>query len=79
MQALEAIEPIRAMIGAPGEVTYSGKAVAALRWIAREHAGETLLYWNTLSSRRPELPGAKELPGSELSEVRAFLKKHERA
>ncbi len=36
--------------GAAGEVTYSGKALAALARIAREHPTETILYWNTLSS-----------------------------
>jgi D-cysteine desulfhydrase len=73
-EAEGAIEPIRRMIGVPGEVTYSGKAVAALRQIAGERPGETLLFWNTLSSRRPKLPGVDEDPGSELREVRAFVK-----
>ena len=78
-ESLEAIEPIRGMIGAPGEVTYSGKAVAALRWIGAERPGETILYWNTLSSRRPRLAGAEDLPGAELAEVTAYVKGHERS
>ena len=36
--------------GVPGEVTYSGKSLAALARIVREHPTETILYWNTLSS-----------------------------
>lgn len=72
-EARAAIEPIRALIGAPGEVTYSGKAVSALRRIAAEHPDETILFWNTLSSRRPSLPGMDDLPGEGLSDVRAYL------
>lgn len=74
-EAEAAIEPIRAMIGVPGEVTYSGKAVAALRRIVKERAGETILYWNTLSSRRPELPGCEDVPGGEMADVRAFFER----
>lgn len=77
-EALEAIEPVRAMIGVPGEVTYSAKAVAALRWIAKERAGETILYWNTLSSVRPRLPGCEDVPGGEPAEVRAFFERQAR-
>jgi len=40
----------RDAFGVAGEVTYSGKALAALAAIAREHPQETILYWNTLSS-----------------------------
>ncbi|NUP12780.1 MAG: pyridoxal-phosphate dependent enzyme [Polyangiaceae bacterium] len=36
--------------GAAGEITYSGKAVAALDVIAREHPDEQILLWNTLST-----------------------------
>lgn len=72
-EAEEAIEPIREMIGAAGEVTYSGKAVAALKRIAADRPNETILLWNTLSSRRPELPAMNDLPGEELEEVKAFL------
>lgn len=77
-EAEAAIEPIRAMIGAPGEVTYSGKAVAALQLIAAEHPRETILFWNTLSSRRPVLPGMDDLPGDGLDEVRAYLAERKR-
>lgn len=77
-EAEAAIEPIREMIGAPGEVTYSGKAAAALKLIAAERPGETLLFWNTLSSRRPVLPGMDELPGEGLAEVKAYLAERKR-
>lgn len=77
-EAEAAIEPICSMIGAPGEVTYSGKAVAALRLIAAERPSETILFWNTLSSRRPSLPGMDELPGDALADVKAFLAQHAR-
>jgi 1-aminocyclopropane-1-carboxylate deaminase/D-cysteine desulfhydrase-like pyridoxal-dependent ACC family enzyme len=77
-EAEAAIEPVRAMIGVPGEVTYSGKAVAALGQIAAERPSETILFWNTLSSRRPVLPGVDDLPGDALADVRAFEKAHER-
>ncbi len=38
------------LFGVPGEVTYSGKAMAALETIVRESSGQTILLWNTLSS-----------------------------
>jgi D-cysteine desulfhydrase len=46
------------LIGAPGEVTYSGKAIVGLRSIARDpkRSGQTILLWNTLSSVRPPAP-----------------------
>jgi D-cysteine desulfhydrase len=77
-EAEAAIEPIREMIGAPGEVTYSGKAVAALKLLAAERPGETILFWNTLSSRRPDLAGMADVPGEDLAEVREFLAAHAR-
>lgn len=40
----------QSLFGAPGEVTYSGKALAALATIAAEHPRENILLWNTLSS-----------------------------
>ncbi|MDQ3032344.1 MAG: pyridoxal-phosphate dependent enzyme [Myxococcota bacterium] len=53
--SIEAIEQVRALTGAPGEVTYSGKALVGLRAIAREPRwrGKNLLLWNTLSTPRP--------------------------
>ncbi|WP_433937652.1 1-aminocyclopropane-1-carboxylate deaminase/D-cysteine desulfhydrase [Sorangium cellulosum] len=61
--SIAAIPEVERLIGVPGEVTYSGKALAALREIGREHPGETILLWQTLSSARPPLaPGASALP-----------------
>ena len=39
-----------ALFGAPGEVTYSGKAIAALERAIVEHPSDTILLWNTLST-----------------------------
>lgn len=47
--AREAIR-FESLFGAPGEVTYSGKALAALATIAAEHPRENMLLWNTLST-----------------------------
>ena len=55
-EAAEAIPMVERLIGVPGEPTYSGKGVAALRVIARERPKATILYWHTLSSARPALP-----------------------
>ena len=66
--AVEGIEQMRRLTGEPGEVTYSGKALAGLRAIAREPRwkGKTLLLWNTLSTPRPEVSGhaREKLPAS---------------
>ncbi|AKV04604.1 pyridoxal phosphate-dependent deaminase, putative [Labilithrix luteola] len=67
-EALEGAERVRDLTGASGEVTYSGKALAALHELARKPAyrDKTLLLWNTLSTPRPALvPGAEaRLPPS---------------
>jgi D-cysteine desulfhydrase len=39
-----------ALFGAPGEVTYSGKSMAALERVVAEHPTETIVLWNTLST-----------------------------
>jgi D-cysteine desulfhydrase len=46
------------LTGVPGEVTYSGKALAAVRALGSDPAykDKTILLWNTLSTPRP-LPG----------------------
>ena len=43
------------LTGVPGEVTYSGKALAAVRALCRDPArrDQTILLWNTLSTPRP--------------------------
>jgi D-cysteine desulfhydrase len=57
-EAVEGAAMVERLTGARGEVTYSGKALAALRAIGStpEYAKKTLLVWNTLSSPRPSLP-----------------------
>ncbi|WP_437595206.1 pyridoxal-phosphate dependent enzyme [Sorangium sp. So ce590] len=62
--SIAAIPEVERLIGVPGEITYSAKALAALREIGREHPGETILLWQTLSSARPPLAegGAAALP-----------------
>jgi D-cysteine desulfhydrase len=61
--AVTGAEMVRRLTGASGEVTYSGKALAALRVIASSprYATKTILLWNTLSTPRPvPSPGAAE-------------------
>ncbi|WP_437994528.1 1-aminocyclopropane-1-carboxylate deaminase/D-cysteine desulfhydrase [Sorangium sp. So ce145] len=62
--SIAAIPEVERLIGVPGEVTYSAKALAALRGIAQERPRETILLWQTLSSARPPLAegGAAALP-----------------
>lgn len=66
--AVEGIEQMRRLTGEPGEVTYSGKALAGLRAIAREPRwkGKNLLLWNTLSTPRPTVSAAarEKLPAT---------------
>ena len=63
-EAIEGMEQIEKLTGAPGEVTYSGKALAALRVIARRRPGEPILLWNTLSVVRPLTSERPEIPAS---------------
>jgi D-cysteine desulfhydrase len=49
-EALVGAERYGELFGAPGEVTYSGKAMAALDATAKEHPNDTILLWNTLST-----------------------------
>ena len=53
--AIDGVGWMEKLIGAPGEVTYSGKALVGLRAIARDpaYAKKTILLWNTLSFARP--------------------------
>lgn len=55
--AVEGVEQLRRLTGEPGEVTYSGKALAGLRAIAKQPRwqGKNLLLWNTLSTARPAI------------------------
>jgi len=54
-EAIEALPLVQKAIGAPGEVTYSAKALVGLRTVARR--GENVLFWETLSSARPDVSG----------------------
>jgi D-cysteine desulfhydrase len=51
------IPRIEGLIGRPGEVTYSAKALAGLRALAAtpRHRRSTFLFWHTLSSVRPAI------------------------
>jgi D-cysteine desulfhydrase len=53
--AIEGAEMLAKLTGKRGEVTYTGKALAGLRTIAREPRwkDKTILLWNTLSTARP--------------------------
>lgn len=53
--AIEGIHAWHTLTGVDGEVTYSGKALWALKSIVQrpEWRGKTLLLWNTLSTPRP--------------------------
>jgi D-cysteine desulfhydrase len=55
--ATEAAARWRDLTGVTGEVTYSGKALAAVRALAKDaaYADKTILLWNTLSTPRPAL------------------------
>jgi D-cysteine desulfhydrase len=57
-EAIEGAAMVERLTGARGEVTYSGKALAALRTIASRPGYEkkTILLWNTLSTPRPRPP-----------------------
>jgi D-cysteine desulfhydrase len=57
-EANEGAAMVERLTGAKGEVTYSGKALAALRAIASrpEYRDKTVLLWNTLSTPRPNPP-----------------------
>lgn len=60
--ALEGAEQLELLTGAKGEVTYSGKALATVREIARERPKANILLWNTLSTVRPPTPPDVPIP-----------------
>lgn len=71
-EAVEGIALHERLVGVPGEVTYSGKALAALRALCKQerYARKTILLWNTLSSvRPPHAPDALERVPAELRYV----------
>lgn len=53
---------IRDLFGVPGEVTYSGKTMAALGRIAHEHPDENVLFWCTLSATGRNLAADAAVP-----------------
>jgi len=57
-EAIEALPLIERLIGVPGEITYSAKALVGLHAMARRHPDKNILLWNTLSSARDPAPGA---------------------
>ena len=65
-EAIEALPVVERLVGAPGEVTYSAKALVGLRALCRDerYEGKNILFWNTLSAARPPAPGEglSELP-----------------
>jgi D-cysteine desulfhydrase len=65
-EAREGAARLALVTGHEGEVTYTGKALAALRALAREpaYATKTLLFWNTLTSAPPPVgrAGPSDLP-----------------
>ena len=60
--AREGARQMERLTGVPGEITYSGKTVAALRTIAGQHRDANVLLWNTLSTPRPAIDAAIRLP-----------------
>jgi len=71
-EAIEGAHAWKTLTGASGEVTYSGKQLAALRALVREPSlrGKTVLLWNTLSTPRPALgPHARSSVPAEFASV----------
>jgi D-cysteine desulfhydrase len=69
-----ALPHVRALLGVPGEVTYSAKGIAALEAWSRERPKETILYWHTLSSTGRGDAAADEAPPAALpSELRGVF------
>jgi D-cysteine desulfhydrase len=60
--AIDGALQIHALTGATGEVTYSGKALAGLRALVAEprHRDKVFMFWNTLSTPRPEAADVEE-------------------
>ncbi|MFO0740821.1 MAG: pyridoxal-phosphate dependent enzyme [Labilithrix sp.] len=62
--AIEGAEQLEVLTGAKGEVTYSGKALATVRDLARTHPKANILLWNTLSTVRPPSPADVAIPSA---------------
>lgn len=65
-EAIDGASRVEALTGTYGEVTYSGKALAALRALVAEprYRDKTFLLWNTLSTARPPVDRSAALPES---------------
>ncbi len=57
--SIAAIPEVERLISVPGEVTYSAKALAALRGIAQGRPRETILLWQTLVERATAARGGR--------------------
>ncbi len=56
-EAVAAMDDVHRLTGAPGEVTYSAKALVGLRQLVRSgRARGNILLWSTLSATRPRPP-----------------------
>jgi D-cysteine desulfhydrase len=57
-EAIEGAGKVKALTGAMGEITYSGKGLVGLRAIAAmpQYKDKRILFWNTLSTPRPTAP-----------------------
>lgn len=74
-QAIEGAAQVEKLTGAKGEITYSGKALAALREITRARPYATVLLWNTLSTpRATRLASELREPLDRLLQTHAGLK-----
>ena len=60
--ALEGVERVKDLTGVLGEVTYSGKALDAVRTLAQERPKANILVWNTLSTPRAPAPVDVAIP-----------------
>jgi D-cysteine desulfhydrase len=52
-EAIAACPEVKRLIGVPGEITYSAKALVGLQRVCASYPGKTILLWNTLSSVWP--------------------------
>lgn len=52
-EAIEAVAQVERLTGNPGEITYTGKALATLKRVCAEQPTANVLYWHTLSAVAP--------------------------
>jgi D-cysteine desulfhydrase len=68
-EAIAAVPEVERLLGVPGEITYSGKALVGLRRACEAHPSKTILLWNTLSSTWPKPTQKPEALGKSLAHV----------